>query len=109
MEDFKNVSFTVYRFPFTEFYSNKLKLQPELREKGGHGAGELRQVMGEVRRANSIQVVKHCVFKRHWLNLDLEQGQKEKEERWGRGRHRYIYGLAHGNRGLCRVVRAFVP
>ena len=68
-----------------------------MREKGGHGAGELRQVMGEVRRANSIQVVKHCVFKRYWLNLDLEQGQKEKEERWGRGwrkqeegRHRYM-------------------
>ena len=84
---------------------------------GGAGAGELGKVMGEVRRAMSVQVVRSqalCLLERL---SQLGPGARAAGERRKmvqrveetRRRQAQAYRLAHRNRGLCRVGRAFVP
>ena len=85
--------------------------------EGGAGAGELGKVMGEVRRAMSVQVVRSqalCLLERlsHLGPGARAAGERRKvvqriEE--NRKRQAQAYRLAHRNRGLCRVGRAFVP
>ena len=74
-------------------------------------------MIGEVRRAMSVQVVRSqalCLLERmSQLGTGArEAGAKRKvvqriEEK--RRRQAQAYHLAHRNRGLCRVGRAFVP
>ena len=84
---------------------------------GGAGPGELGKVMGEVRRAMAVQVVRSqalCLLERlgHLGPGARAAGERRKvvqriEE--VRRRQAQAYHLAHRNRGLCRVGRAFVP
>ena len=85
--------------------------------EGGAGAGELGKVMGEVRRAMSVQVVRSqslCLLERL---SQLGPGARAAGERRKmvqkveevRRRQAQAYRLAHRNRGLCRVGRAFIP
>ena len=85
--------------------------------EGGAGAGELGKLMGEVRRAMSVQVVRSqalCLLERL---AQLGPGARAAGERRRvvqrieetRKRQAQSYSLAHRNRGLCRVGRAFVP
>ena len=85
--------------------------------EGGAGAGELGKLMGEVRRAMSVQVVRSqalCLLERL---AQLGPGARAAGERRRvvqrieetRKRQAQSYRLAHRNRGLCRVGRAFVP
>ena len=85
--------------------------------EGGAGAGELGQIMGEVRRAMSVQVVRSqalCLLERLG---QLGPGARAAGERRQvvqrleevRRIQAQAYRLAHRNRGLCRVGRAFVP
>ena len=84
---------------------------------GGAGAGELGKIMGEVRRAMSVQVIRSqalCLLERlsHLGPGARAAGERRKvmqrvEE--NRRRQAQAYRLAHRNRGLCRVGRAFVP
>ena len=84
---------------------------------GGAGAGELGKIMGEVRRAMSVQVIRCqalCLLERlsHLGPGARAAGERRKviqriEE--NRRRQAQAYRLAHRNRGLCRVGRAFVP
>ena len=85
--------------------------------EGGAGKGELGKVMGEVRRAMSVQVVRSqalCLLERL---SQLGPGARAAGERRKvvqrieeiRKRQAQAYRLAHRNRGLCRVGRAFAP
>ena len=84
---------------------------------GGAGAGELGKVMGDVRRAMSVQVVRSqalCLLERL---SQLGPGARAAGDRRKviqrmeetRKRQAQAYRLAQRNRGLCRVGRAFVP
>ena len=85
--------------------------------EGGASAGELGKVMGEVRRAMSVVVVRsqalcllerlsqlrpgaHAAGERRKLVLRLEEERRRQTD---------LYRLAHINRGLSRTGRAFVP
>ena len=85
--------------------------------EGGAGAGKLGKVIGEVRRATSVQVVRSqalCLLERL---SELGPGARAAGERRKvvqrieetRRRQAQAYRLAHRNRGLCRVGRPFVP
>ena len=86
-------------------------------QEGGAGSGVLGVVMGEIRRAISVQVVRSqslCLLERlaHIGPGARAAGERRKvmqrmEET--RRRQAQAYSLAHRNRGLCRVGRAFVP
>ena len=100
----------------------KARAEADARSKGrggGAGPGELRKVMGEVRRAISVQVIRSqalCLLERLG---QLEPGARAAGERRKvvqgleqeevRRRQAQAYKIAHRNRGLCRVGRAFVP
>ena len=81
------------------------------------GAGELGKVMGEVRRAMSVEVVRSnalCLLERlAFLSPGARAaGERRKvvqrlEER--RRRQVQAYNLAHMSRGLNRVGRGFIP
>ena len=83
----------------------------------GMRAGELGKVMGEVRRAVSVQVVRSqalCLLERlaHLGPGARSAGERRRvAERLEETRRRQVeaYNLAHQNRGLSRVGRAFVP
>ena len=85
--------------------------------EGGAGAGELGKIMGEIRRAMSVQVVRSqalCLLERlsHLGPGARAAGERRKvvqriEE--AMKRQAQAYRLAHRNRGLCIVGRAFVP
>ena len=87
------------------------------RRAGGTGAGELGKIMGEVRRAMSVQVIRSqalCLLERlsHLGPRARAAGERRKavqriEE--SRKRQAQAYRQAHRSRGLCRVGRAFVP
>ena len=85
--------------------------------EGGAGAGELGKVMGEVRRAMSVVVVRSqalCLLERL---SQLGPGARAAGERRRvvqrleevRTRQAQAYRLAQQNRGLSRVGRAFIP
>ena len=85
--------------------------------EGGAGAGGLGKVMGEVRRAMSVQVVRSqalCLLERL---SQLGPGARAAGDRRKmvqkvvevRRRQAKAYHLAHRNRGLCKVGKAFVP
>ena len=84
---------------------------------GGASLGELGKIMGEVRRAMSVQVVRSqalCLLERlsHLGPGARAAGERRKvvqriEET--RNRQAQAYRLAQRNRRLCRVGRAFVP
>ena len=79
--------------------------------------GELSQVIGEIRRALSVQIVKGqalCLLERlaHLGPGARAAGERRRvvqglEER--RRQQAQAYSLAHRQRGLSRVGRAFVP
>ena len=84
---------------------------------GGTSLGERGKIMGEVRRAMSVQVIRSqalCLLERL---SHLGQGARAAGERRKvvqrmeeiRKRQAQSYCVAHRNRGLCRVGRAFVP
>ena len=81
------------------------------------GAGELGRVMGEIRRAMSVQVVRSnalCLLERLAF---LGPGAKAAGDRRRvveglvekRRRQAQAYRLAHQSRGLNRFGRAFIP
>ena len=85
--------------------------------EGGAGAGDLGVIMGQIRRAFSVQAVRSqslCLLERHaFLG---PQGRAAGSRRKVvqrlvevRRRQAEAYNLAHRNRGLCRKGRAFVP
>ena len=85
--------------------------------EGGAGAGELGKVVVEVRRAMSVQMARSqalCLLERL---SQFGPGARAAGERRKMGhsveetrrRQAQAYHLAHRNRGLCRVGRAFVP
>ena len=85
--------------------------------EGGAGAVELGKVVVEVRRSMSVQVVRSqalCLLERL---SQFGPGARAVGERRKMGhcveetrrRQAQAYHLAHRNRGLCRVGRAFVP
>ena len=98
----------------------KSRAEAEARSKGregGAGSGELGKVMGEVRRAMSIQVVRNqslCLLE---CLAQLGPGARAAGDRRKvvqrleemRRRQAEAYRSAHRNRGLCRVGHAFVP
>ena len=98
----------------------KSRADNEARSKGrggGASSGELGKVMGEVRRAMSIQVVRSqglCLLERL---AQLGPGARAAGDRRKavqrleevRNRQAEAYRSAHRNRGLCRVGRSFVP
>ena len=98
----------------------KSRAEAEARSKGragGAGPGDLGKVMGEVRRAMSVQVIRGqalCLLERL---SQLGPGARAAGERRKvvqrieevRRRQAQAYHLAHRNRGLCRVGRSFVP
>ena len=84
---------------------------------GGAGAGELGKVMGEVRRAMSVTVVRSqalCLLERL---SQLGPGARAAGERRRviqrleeeRRRQAQAYHLVYQNRGLSRIGRAFIP
>ena len=85
--------------------------------EGGAGAGELGKVMGEVRRAMSLQIVRSqalCLLERisHVGPGARAAGERRKIVQRAeeiRRKQAKAYRLAHRNRGICRVGRVFVP
>ena len=81
------------------------------------GAGELGKVMGEVRRAMSVEVVRSnalCLLERlAYLGPGVRAASERRKvvQRLEERRRRQVqaYNLAHVSRGLRRVGRAFVP
>ena len=81
------------------------------------GEGELGKVMGEVRRAMSVQVVRSnalCLLERlAFLSPGARAAGERRQvvQRLEERRRRQVqaYNLAHNSRGLSRVGRAFVP
>ena len=98
----------------------KARAEAEARSKGrggGASSGLLGKVMGEVRRAMSVQVVRSqslCLLERL---AQLGPGARAAGDRRKvvqrleevRQRQTEAYHIAHRNRGLCRVGRAFIP
>ena len=98
----------------------KSRAEAEARSKGkggGASSGELGKAMGEVRRAMSIEIVRSqslCLLERL---VQLGPGARAAGDRRKavqileevRKRQAEAYHIAHRNRGLCRVGRAFIP
>ena len=98
----------------------KARAEAEARSKGragGASSGLLGKVMGEVRRALSVQVVRSqslCLLERL---SQLGPGARAAGDRRKvvqrleevRRKQAEAYHIAHRNCGLCRVGRAFIP